>query len=232
MEYIQAIAGWYSTKSLDGWIDWQEHQRAHKTSKISSDANFTAKVYTYGESGWWTKGTYIWEYQDEYKENAYQATLNTAIKDRSNNNMYVVQITKTNGSYTIGHVNNINPNTKLSSENVVSPAFALASQLGTVSVFSKGVKASKHCDDYVEVGTDGTRYDNWRLPTESEIKVIVNYQYESNQDVVTEVLRGYSYWSLSGKQVKANSHGSGEGYVRCVRDLTPEEVTALENKKE
>ena len=236
LEYIQAIAGWYSTKSLDGWIDWQEHQSTHEIKKTSSDDNFTAKVYTYGEVreglGWWSKGTYIWEYKDAGSRKAYKATLSTAKKDRSNNNMYVVQITKTNGSYTIGHVNNINPTTKLSSEDVVSPAFALASQLGTVNVFSKGVKASKHCDDYVEVGTDGTRYDNWRLPTESEIKVIVNYQYESNQDVVTEVLRGYSYWSLSGKQVKANSNGSGEGYVRCVRDLTPEEVTALENKKE
>ena len=239
LEYIQAIAGWYSTKSLDGWIDWQEHQRAHDIKKKSSDNNFKAKVYTYGEVregwGWWSdiiEGTYIWEYQDEYKENAYQATLNKARKDQSNNNMYVVQITHTNGNYTIGHVNNINPTTKLSSEDVVSPAFALASQLGTVTVFSKGVNASKHCDDYVEVGIDGTRYDNWRLPTESEIKVIVNYQYKSGQDVVTEVLRGYSYWSLSGNLVTANPNGSDEGFVRCVRDLTPEEVTALENKKE
>ena len=36
LEYIQAIAGWYSTKSLDGWIDWLEHQKAHKPSKTSS----------------------------------------------------------------------------------------------------------------------------------------------------------------------------------------------------
>ena len=227
----------YSTKSLDGWIDWQEHQSTHEIKKTSSDDNFTAKVYTYGEVQegflWgWTKGTYIWEYKDAGSRKAYEATLSTARKDQSNNNMYVVQITKTNGNYTIGHVNNINPTTKLSSEDVVSPAFALASQLGTVLVFDEGVKASKHCDDYVEVGTDGTRYDNWRLPTESEIKVIVNYQYKSGQDVVTEVLRGYSYWSLSGKQVTANSNGSDQGFVRCVRDLTPEEVTALENKKE
>ncbi len=50
----------------------------------------------------------------------------------------------TNGDYTIGHVNNINPTTKLSSEDVVSPAFALASQLGTVISFqrrSQGIQA-------------------------------------------------------------------------------------------
>lgn len=146
--------------------------------------------------------------------------------------MYVVQITQTNGNYTIGHVNNIDANTKQSSENVVSPAFALASQLGTVYVFDDGVKASKHCDDYVEVGLDGKRYDNWRLPTESEISVIVNYQYDKSQDVVSEVLAGKYYWALSGKKVQANSKGSGNGYVRCVRDLSPEEVTELENKNE
>ena len=146
--------------------------------------------------------------------------------------MYVVQITQANDNYTIGHVNNIDANTKLSLEDVVSPAFALASQLGTVTAFGNGVNASKHCDDYVEVGLDGKRYDNWRLPTESEINVIVSYQYDKNQDVVTEVLRGGSYWALSGKQVKANSSNRNGGYVRCVRDLSPEEVTALENKNE
>lgn len=33
LEYIQAIAGWYSTKSLDGWIDWQEHQKPTKPAR-------------------------------------------------------------------------------------------------------------------------------------------------------------------------------------------------------
>lgn len=237
LEYIQAIDGWYSTKDLDGWIDWKTHQESHDSRKKSSDDNFQAKVYTYGEVGGGffgggTKGTYIWEYDDERSNGKYKATLGSAQTEKSNNHMYVVQITQTNGNYTIGHVNNIDANTKQSSENVVSPAFALASQLGTVYVFDDGVKASKHCDDYVEVGLDGKRYDNWRLPTESEISVIVNYQYDKSQDVVSEVLAGKYYWALSGKKVQANSKGSGSGYVRCVRDLSPEEVTELENKNE
>ena len=235
LEYIQAIDGWYSTKDLDGWIDWKEHKDSHDSWKKSSDENFQAKVYTYEEKPWWeggTKGTYIWEYEDTRSNGKYKASIAKAMTDQSNNHMYVVQITQANGNYTIGHVNNIDSKTKLSSENVVSPAFALASQLGTVTAFDNGVNASKHCDDYVEVGKDGKRYDNWRLPTESEIKVIVNYQYNKEQDVVTEVLRGGSYWALSGKQVEANSKGSGSGYVRCVRDLSPEEVAELENKNE
>ena len=237
LEYIQAIDGWYSTKDLAGWIDWKEHKDSHSSKKTSSDDNFQAKVYTYGSVGGGifgggTKGTYIWAYNDTGSKGNYKATLSSAQTEKSNNHMYVVQITQANGNYTIGHVNNIDASTKLSSEDVVSPAFALASQLGTVTAFGNGVIASKHCDDYVEVGKDGKRYDNWRLPTESEIKVIVNYQYDGEQDVVTEVLRGGSYWALSGKQVKANSSNRNGSYVRCVRDLSPKEVTALENKNE
>ena len=229
LEYIQAIDGWYSTKDLDGWIDWKTHQESHDSWKKSSDDNFQAKVYDKNN---------IYEYYDnEYGylwNKYYKAAKGGNMGSQNNNHMYVVQITQTNGNYTIGHVNTIDATTKLSSENVVSPAFALASQLGTVKAFNSGSKASKHCEDYVEVGKDGKRYDNWRLPTESEIKVIANYQYKEGQDVVTEVLAGGSYWALSGNQVITNPNEDEEdvGYVRCVRDLSPEEVTALENKNE
>ena len=231
LEYIQGIAGWYSTKSIDGWIDWQRDQKNHDEYKIAEDNNFHAKVkidtkiYEYNdyEHGYYFNRYYCAEY-DSY-----------ATSGRDNNQMYVVQITstnQTNSDYKIGHVTNIDPNTKQSPENVVSPAFMLASQLGTVSKFSKGVNASNHCDKYVEVRTDGKKYTNWRLPTAAEIGVITKYQYDSSQSVMSEVLRGYSYWALDGTKVTANSYGSGSGFVRCVRDLSPEEVKELENKKE
>lgn len=148
--------------------------------------------------------------------------------------MYVVQITNTpqNSKYKIGHVTNIDKETKLSSEDVVSPAFMLASQLGTVYKFSKGVDASEHCDKYIEVRKDGTKYTDWRLPTASEIGVITNYQYKTNQNVIDVVLAGGSYWALDGNQVTANTNNNTKGYVRCVRDLSPKEVKELENKKE
>lgn len=227
LEYIQGIAGWYSTKSIEGWIDWQEDQKAHKDKKTASDGNFHAKVKI---------GTKIYEYNDNRNYGYYYADYDSyATSGRDNNQMYVVQITstnQTNSDYKIGHVTNINPNTKLSEENVVSPAFMLASQLGTVSTFSKGVNASNHCDKYVEVGTDGKKYIGWRLPTAAEIGVITKYQYDSSQSVMSEVLKGYKYWALDGSKVTANKNGSGSGYVRCVRDLSPDEVKELENKKE
>lgn len=229
LEYIQGIAGWYSTKSIDGWIDWQTDQEAHSNKKKSYDSNFNAKVKI---------GTKIYEYNDYYSYyyGYYYAKYDQdATSGRDNNQMYVVQITSTNqtsSDYKIGHVTNINEKTKLSPENVVSPAFMLASQLGTVSTFGKGVNASNHCDKYVEVRKDGKIYTGWRLPTAAEIGVITKYQYDSKQNVMSEVLRGWQYWALDGSKVTANKNGSGSGFVRCVRDLSPEEVKELENKKE
>lgn len=245
LEYIQGIAGWYSTKDefteTDWWgnvtkrwkgIDWQTDRNAHSDWKASSDNNFNAKV---------KDGNYIYKYYDEEygsrREGYYYAATkgSKASEGQHNNQMYVVQITSTQQDqtdYKIGHVTTIDPETKLSQENVVSPAFMLASQLGTVSPFSYGVNASDHCDKYVEVGTDGKKYTDWRLPTAAEIGVIGKYQNNKTQNVMSEVLKAYSYWALNGNQVTANKNGSGSGFVRCVRDLSPDEVKELENKNE
>ena len=228
LEYIQGIAGWYSTKSIDGWIDWQRDQASHYPRKTSSDDNFKAKVKE-------ERDTQIYEYVD-WGLGSYSATKRGKT-GKSNNRMYVVQITNTpqNSKYKIGHVTNIDKNTKLSSEDVVSPAFMLASQLGTVTAFTDendGKNASEHCDKYIEVRKDGKQYTDWRLPTASEIGVITNYQYNKNQNVIDVVLAGGSYWALNGKQVTANTNNYNKGYVRCVRDLSPAEVKELENKNE
>lgn len=243
LEYIQGIAGWYSTKDEFtktyrswGWvtetkegIDWQKDRTVHSEKKGSDDDHFNAKVKEKGD-------TEIYEYYDNDVRGGYQATKKRSSTGKSNNRMYVVQITNIsqNSSYKIGHVTNIDPNTKQSQEDVVSPAFMLASQLGTVTAFSddEGVKASNHCDKYVEVRTDGKKYTDWRLPTASEIGVITKYQYDKNQNVIDVVLAGGSYWALNGKEVKTNNGNSYTGYVRCVRDLSPDEVKELENKKE
>lgn len=248
LEYIQGIAGWYSTKDelntyegYDWWgnpynktgttvgIDWQKDRTLHSKEKGSEDDHFFAKVKEPGDK-------YIYRYSDKRVSGKYQAQKGSAT-EKTNNRMYVVQITNTpqNSKYKIGHVTNIDKNTKLSSEDVVSPAFMLASQLGTVYAFTgknDGKNASEHCDKYIEVNTDGVKYTNWRLPTASEIGVITNYQYKKNQNVIDVVLAGGSYWALNGKQVTANTNNSDTGFVRCVRDLSPDEVKELENKKE
>lgn len=224
LEYIQGIAGWYSTKSIDGWIDWQTDQKEHSYKKNSYDDNFHAKVKI---------GTEIYEYNDKWHWNGYsyyKAAKGDLANDKQyNNQMYVVQITSTQqgSNYKIGHVKN----TSYSTENVVSPAFMLASQLGTVSAHSTGESASQHCNDYVEVSKDGKVYDDWRLPTPAEIGVITKYQYDESQNVITEVLKGRYYWALNHQKIETRKKNSGTG-ARCVRDLSPEEVKELENKKE
>lgn len=239
LEYIQGIAGWYSTKdelnTYDWWgkytgttvgIDWQEDRTLHAKEKGYKDANFYAKVKEPGD-------TDIYEYYDVSVYGGYKAKKGDKT-GKSNNRMYVVQITNIpqNSEYKIGHVTKIDSNTKQSQEDVVSPAFMLASQLGTVTPFNNGVNASNHCDKYVEVRTDGKKYTDWRLPTASEIGVITNYQYKTNQNVIDVVLAGGSYWALDGNQVTANTNNNTKGYVRCVRDLSPDEVKELENKNE
>lgn len=245
LEYIQGIAGWYSTKdelnTYRGYdllgnpsgkiattvgIDWKDDQIPHKTQKGYADANFQAKVCIDNN---------IYTYYDKKNGKNYQATTRSNQGKQNNNQMYVVQITSTQQDqtdYKIGHVTNIDPNTKQSKENVVSPAFMLASQLGTVLPFGNGVKASNHCDKYVEVRTDGQKYTNWRLPTAAEIGVICKYQNNKTQDVMSQVLRAHSYWALDGSEVTANENDSDTGYVRCVRDLSLDEVKELENKNE
>lgn len=246
LEYIQGIAGWYSTKEelntyettfwgnrytgTTAGIDWQKDRTLHSKEKGSEDDHFTAKVKEEGDY-------YIYEYYDKSVRGGYQAKKRQNSTGKSNNRMYVVQITNTpqDSKYKIGHVTNIDKNTKLSSEDVVSPAFMLASQLGTVTAFTNendGKNASEHCDKYIEVRKDGKKYTDWRLPTASEIGVITNYQYKKNQNVIDVVLAGGSYWALNGNQVEANPDNEYRGYVRCVRDLSPDEVKELENKKE
>lgn len=245
LEYIQGIAGWYSTKDelntyegYDWWgypygkiattvgIDWKDDQTPHKTRKGYADDYFQAKVCIDNN---------IYTYYDKKQNKNYQATTRSNQGKQNNNQMYVVQITSTQQDqtdYKIGHVTTIDPKTKLSKENVVSPAFMLASQLGTVLPFDSGVDASNHCDKYIEVRTDGKKYIDWRLPTAAEIGVICKYQNNETQNVMSEVLRAKSYWALDGNQVIANKSDTDTGYVRCVRDLSPDEVKELENKKE
>ena len=50
--------------------------------------------------------------------------------------------------------------------------------------------------------------------------------------MIDVVLAGGSYWALNGKQVEANPNDTNTGFVRCVRDLSPDEVKKLENKNE
>ncbi len=150
----------------------------------------------------------------------------------NNTHMYIIQISKADPSVVLGRPNIVN---NQSPDNVVSPAFMIASQLGAVSSssFTSGKQAADHCAGYMEVADNGRRYANWRLPTKSEIAYIAGYQNNQNiqgQGVFTYVLTGQNYYTLDGGTAPSNypyDTWDTANYVRCIRDLTPAEVAEL-----
>lgn len=156
----------------------------------------------------------------------------------TNNNMYFVTITQTSNEYKIAHpLLDNNGYTVSTSENteLVSPMFMLASRLGTVTRMSYS-NAQRHCANYVEVTMDGEhKLDDWRLPTGKELEIIEAYQV-TTPDVMDEVLAldQTSYWGAGGYFTTRdgrnsetpgywNSGTGGSCYIRCIRDVKPDD---------
>lgn len=155
----------------------------------------------------------------------------------TNNHMYIIQISSTSDQYVLGRPI-VNQTTHLSTDHVVSPAFMIASQLGALSKGSTtdANLAAKHCAEYMEVATDGTRYEGWRLPTKEEIAVIIKYQNTVSETMAT-VLSDCNYYALDGSASWTGIWEDNEEnrnripFIRCVRDLSPEEVEAINSKQ-
>lgn len=242
LKYVQNIAGWYSTK--DNWVDWESDRNVRgpysqpQGKKKYEDSWMTSRVY-----GTFSGSTGIWDIYDteEYKrvggsrfnpkyEYTYQAKVHNCETEQDNNHMYVIQITKSDGTYKIARprFNNLK-----SDDHTVSPAFMLASQLGVVSRFQTFEDAANHCDAYVEVSMNKKRYEDWRLPTQEEINSIVEFQNDTKAaNTMDRVLKGYYYWTANGgksDKVPGSNINNSPGAVRCIRDLSPAEVQELEN---
>jgi len=202
------------------WVDYDQ-----RISGVLTDDNFISKVYSGGV-------------MHKINPNANNWIGNTNNLDGLNNNhMYVIQISSTSDKYVLGRPY-VNQATHQSDDDVVSPAFMIASQLGAVTPFQgAGDAAAIHCSTYMEVGDDAarTRYTGWRLPTPAEIEVIIGYQQGDIDNVhvptayrvMREVLTGSTYWALNGEDIETGYSTTYSGYVRCVRDLSAEEVDRL-----
>lgn len=242
LKYVQNIAGWYSTK--DNWVDWESDRnvrgpfKERQDTKKYKDSWMTSRVY-----GTFDGSTGIWDIYDNesYKrvgggmfnpkyEYTYQAKVHNCNTEQDNNHMYVIQITKSDGTYKIARprFNNLK-----SDDHTVSPAFMLASQLGVVSAFDSFKDAANHCEKYVEVSMNKKRYEDWRLPTQEEINSIVEFQNDKKAaNTMDRVLKGYYYWTANGgksDKVPGSTVDNRPGAVRCIRDLSPAEVQELEN---
>ena len=157
-----------------------------------------------------------------------RTTLNTsAISGLNNPRMYHVHVTATSSKYPVaiprldaqGYTESTAENTQL-----VSPSFMIASQLGATQAPDGGVaQAKSHCEQYIEVASDGTVYDDWRLPTAAEIDIIIKHQDIS--DAMAVVLSGPEYYcayntDTNGNVIYTKKTGKSgtQKAVRCIRD--------------
>lgn len=218
----QNFFGDYSSRSKDGW--------AYRTAAGQNVYN----SYTYDYNG---------GYDAKYYENSYIRSFydDTSSDNLKNNRMYIIQVSSTKDSkYNIAHPN-IDKSTGYTNDEVVSPAFMIASQLGAVrSAYFNQSRAKTHCETYREVKKENGKqviYDGWRLPTKTEIQFIVDFQQESyknnkgkTKQPIKPVLEGANYYTLNNKTVATGVESGDEVFVRCVRDLTPAQVEELDKQ--
>lgn len=221
----QNFFGDYSTRNVGGWAYRLPDGTRVTTGLKTSDDGFKAKYYDYEDNT-------IYRFRG-------------GSDGKNNNRMYIIQVSSTKDSkYNIAHANT--DASGYTEDKVVSPAFMIASQLGTVSSGAFNQKtAIKHCKEYREVqkekrSTVQVVYDGWRLPTETEIQFIVDFQKESfktndgtTKKPIQPVLQGANYYTMDKNQstVATNIQNAGSGtFVRCVRDLTPAEVEELDKQ--
>lgn len=216
----------YSTNGASGFF----HSKVEVNQTVGSNMNI--------------KG-YEWKYSgvDEITTNV--GTHNARI--------YHITVTSTSDEYSIARPRMTGPDSKglvytdpgTDNAKLVSPSFMIASRLATITTsgvirnLNNNQRAEvfkDHCANYVEVvkapGSDRSKdivYDDWRLPTEAELKIIMNYQGEKNvnADAIDYLLNAVYYYSASGfvfndknddNNMSPNLETESSKSVRCVRD--------------
>lgn len=238
LEYIVTVPGYYSyrTDNICGGevVNWEAEFDKDLDRPVTSDNNFSSKVYdkdenkiyTYNfkQDSWWVSTGWL---QGYYEYSNWKAEKGTRQNGNDNNNMYFVRITKTSNEYVLSvPAMDKDGYTESSPENnqLVAPAFMIASQLGTVYP-QRFNDAKEHCKQYAEKSLAGEVYDDWRLPTEAELEIIDKYQNTAGS-VIDEVLGGKYYWAASGKAYETQKGTEGtkdEAYIRCIRTVQANE---------
>ena len=247
LEYITNIQGYYSYREDFGGTTYEAYQGSRyvavggwnqNTQSWSRYSSSVGSTDTYMFSSKFAKpkadGTsqilyYSWSRNGKLNENA--SNLSSLINGR----MYHVKIASSSADYSVGIPKLDNRGWTDSGDDnklLVSPSFMIASQLGATFAPTSMEMAASHCANYVETyyeDKNGNRkkdsnetvvhLNDWRLPTEAEIKIIIKFQYMENA-AMDEVLSGRYYWSATG-QVENTLSGSSSGSssaVRCIRN--------------
>ena len=123
-----------------------------------------------------------------------------------------------------------------STDNTVSPAFIIAStQKSNSNQVGSYQDAIDYCSKYSESATTQNnktlQLNGWRLPTREEVKRIYELA-TADKAVGQQVLKGAYYWTLDGNKSDYNNYKQQDGtYVRCVHDLTQDEIEDIENQQ-
>lgn len=147
-----------------------------------------------------------------------------------NKHLYTIQhsVTKSSNTYSVAKPSDKNDNT-------VSPAFIIASTINSrLQSIGSNDEAKKYCEQYKEKAKTKKGEDldlsGWRLPTKEEVKKIISLQ-SGNNAIPNDLLQGESYWTFDGDKSEKQSNAYYKGaYVRCVHDLTPDEIEKIEDQ--
>ena len=211
---------------------WTGNYTYHTGS--ASSGFWRSKVVTQLKSdGSSTIGYYYWSNNTTVRTSTASASTNARL--------YHIRITSTSSEYKLGNPKLTDDGfTDPSEENalLVSPSFMIASGLGYMDSNTGNMQnidktgeefrtiVRDHCSKYVEVYKDpdtGEKVvlDDWRLPTESELMIIMNYQgtQGSNADAIDYLLNAEYYWAANGRIYNTKTQGTnGITAVRCIRD--------------
>lgn len=202
--------------------NWNNNGTWSYSATASNDYFFGSKVAKTSGSSYTIN--YAYYSTDRYGNASLQTS---SISGLDNPRMYHVHVTATSSKYIVAKPRlDAQGYTESSPENtmLVSPSFMIASQLGATQSPDGGVaQAKSHCQQYIEVTTDGTIYDDWRLPTAAEIDIIIKHQDIS--DAMAVVLSGPEYYCAYNTDSKGNviytkttGKSGNQKAVRCIRD--------------
>ncbi len=160
------------------------------------------------------------------------ANAEASDKQNTQNRLYTLQFTTNQG---IGGNTIAKPqldSEKKSTDKTVSPALIMASARHSNETAGSNEEARKYCQSYSEKATtlkgETLNMHGWRLPTTDEV-TLINQLANNNNVVDSQILSNAYYWTLDGTKAAFNGAGNST-YVRCVHDLTLEEIEKIENQ--
>lgn len=226
--------------NLAGQINSQADTNVGDTNRGKIDVHGNKPEYTIGyinflvktNDGSKSQKVNVRKYPAIYSLNV--ANAEASDKQNTRNRLYTLQFTTNQGisNYTIAKPQLDSENK--STDKTVSPALIMASAGHSNETAESNEAARRYCQSYSETATtlkgETLTMNGWRLPTTDEVKLI-NQLASQDKVVDRQILSNACYWTLDGKKAAFNCTQEGNStYVRCVHDLTLEEIEKIENQ--